>query len=72
MFETKGKLDLAKQKLLRLFRGLGKEDSNASSSGPILSVAPYELEKRLLNRSLEAELKKAEALIYLRMSDRPR
>lgn len=70
MFKMKGKLDLAKQKVSRLFRGLGNE--NADASDPLLSVALNEPPKSFAYHSLGAELEKSKALMYSRMMERPR
>ncbi len=75
MFERKGKSVSFKRRLLRMFRlinGLGKGNHNVSLGGPAFAVVPYEPSNLPTNYSLEAELKKAEALMYLRMFDRPK
>ena len=59
-------------RVLRLMSGLGKEDSNVSSPTPVPTVAPFETVNSLTSYSLEAELKKAQALAYWRMADRPK
>ena len=75
MFEIKGKFGSAREKVFKVFRsvsGLGKEDSNVSLPTPVFTVAPSKPANSLTNYSLEAELKKAEALMYLRTFDRPK
>ena len=76
MLGIKGKLASARQKvskMLRLISGLRKEDSNVSSPTPVFTAAPYETVNPLTSYSLEAELKKAQALAYWRMwQDRPK
>lgn len=72
MFEKKGRFRSVKEKLFRLIRSLGKESSNVSLPTPVFTVAPYETVNSRTNNSLEAELKKAEALMYQRMFDQPK
>jgi len=76
MLGIRGKLGSAKQKVLKVFRlisGLGKEDYSVTSPTPVITVAPDEPVNSLRNHSLEAELKKAEALMYWQMLlDRPK
>lgn len=70
MFGKKGKLGTAKQKVfqvLKLISGLEREDSDISLPSPVFTVAPHEQVHSSANHSLEAELKKAEALAYARM-----
>lgn len=73
-FVIKGRFGWAKGKLfnvLRLINGLGK-DSDVSSPTPVCTVALSKPVNSLTNYSLEAELKKAQALMYWHMWDRPR
>lgn len=70
--ETKGKFHSAKAKLFRLVRGLGMESSNSSLPTSVSTVAPYATANLRNSYSLKAESKKAEALMYQRMFDRPR
>jgi len=75
MFGIKRKLVSARQKAFkafRLFGGLEKEDPNVSSPTPVFTVAPYEPVSSITDYALEAELKKAKALAYWHMSDRPK
>ena len=78
MFEIRGKFGSAREKVFKVFKvfrsvnGLGREDSNVSLPTPALTVAPSKPANSFTNYSLEAELKKAEALMYLRMFDRPK
>jgi hypothetical protein len=72
MFGTKGKFHSAKEKLLELVRGLGMESSDSSLPTSVSAVAPYATAYSRNNYSLKAESKKAEALMYQRMFDRPR
>jgi len=75
MFEIKGKFGSAREKVFKVFRaasGLGREDSNVSLPTAVITVAPSKPANSLTNHSLEAELKKAEALMYLRTFDRPK
>jgi len=75
MFERKEKSVSFKRRLLRVFKlinGLGKGNHNVSLGAPAFAVVPYKPANSPTNYSLEAELKKAEALMYLRMFDRPK
>ena len=75
MLEIKGKFGSARERVFRVFRSvsdLGKEDSSISLPALALTVAPSKPANSLTNYSLEAELKKAEALTYLRTFDRPK
>ena len=76
MVGLKGKLVLAKQKAVEVFRLIsssGKEDSNISSSNAVFRVAaPYETMKARTRALARAERTKAEALVYWRMWDRPK
>jgi hypothetical protein len=71
MFETKERVRSAKEKLFRLIKGLEKE-SSCSLPTPVFTVATYETVNSRINNSLEAELKKAEALMYQRMFNQPK
>jgi len=71
MFETRERFRSAKERLFRLIKGLEKESSKSFST-PVFTVALYETVSSSKNNSLEAELKKAEALMYQRMFDRPK
>jgi hypothetical protein len=69
----RGRLDLAKLKVLRLFRGPVDEDSSVSSSSTALVVAPNEASRPFADHSFTVESKKAQTLLYYRMMlDRPR
>lgn len=73
MLGIKRELVSAKQKVFKVFRlipGIGKEGSNISSPTLIFSVVSYEPVNSHTNYSLQAELKKAKALMYCRMWDR--
>lgn len=69
MFEKEEKSVSFKRRLSRVFRiinGLENGGYNVSL------VAPCKQASSLTDYSLEAELKKAEALVYMRMVDRPK
>ena len=73
MFERKEESVSFKRRLSRVFKlinGLEKGNHNVSFVAPAFAVAPYKPANSPTNYSLEAELKKAEALMYLRMVDR--
>lgn len=76
MFGIKGKLISTKQKMFNIFRsirGPGSEDSDASLLNPFISNIPHEPVDLSTNYVIEAELKKAEALMYYkRWIDRPK
>ncbi len=75
MFERKEKSVSFKRRLSRVFKlinGLEKGNHNVSLGAPAFAGAPYKPGDSPTNYSLEAELKKAEALMYLRMMDRPK
>jgi len=75
MLEIKGKFGSAREKVFKVFRSvsdLEREDSNVSLPIPTLAVAPSKPANSLSDYYLEAELKKAEALTYLRTFDRPK
>ncbi len=74
VFEAKGRFRSAKEKLFRSI-SLGKEDSSAPSPTPrarTTIVAPHEPTVSFINYNSKAELKKAQALMYHRIFDRPR
>ena len=61
----------AKQKGFKVVRSvdcLAEENSSVSSITPLSTVAPYEPADSLTKHLLEAELKKAQALMYMRRS----
>jgi len=68
MFEKRGKLALAKDKVFRLFRSigvLGTKDSHVSSSSPAFSTAPHEVDLETAGApQYWHELRKAEALLH--------
>lgn len=73
MFERKEESVSFKRRLSRVFKlinGLEKGNHSVSLGAPSFAVAPYKPANLPTNYSLEAELKKAEALMYLRMVDR--
>jgi hypothetical protein len=76
MSGIKGKLVSVRQKAfkaLRLISGVEKEDANISSPTPTFAATAYEPVNALTNYSLEAELKKAQALAHWkRWQDRPK
>lgn len=68
MLETKGSLDLAKQRLIYIARLIGKpRNEHSSISSP---VSPYEPINSRTNLC-EAELKKSQALMRWQMLNRP-
>jgi hypothetical protein len=75
MFELTERLGSAKQKLLE---SVGVVDSsvtehpNVSLSTPVSTFVRHKTAISLTSYSLEAELKQAQVLKYLRMSDRPK
>lgn len=74
MFETKGRLGSMKEKVfkrLRLTSYLG-ENSPVSKPTSAFTVAPLKPVNSLTDYVAEAELKKAEAIMYWRMLDRPK
>jgi len=73
MLEIKGKFGSAREvfKVIRAVSELEIEDSNVSLPTPAFKVVPSKPSNSLTNYSLEAELKKAEALTYLCMFDHP-
>ncbi len=72
MFEVKGKLDLAKQKMFRLIRGIGRGDFNHSSSTDAnedpRQPNAFDPQARILanQRRLEIEMQKAQAIWAVR------
>lgn len=75
MFGIKGKLVSTKQKvfgLVRLISNSKNEDLGGSSHNAIFAATTYEPVNLLTNYALEAELKKAEALLHCRLTDRPK
>lgn len=73
MFERKEESVSFKRRLSRVFKlinGLEKGNHNISLGSPAFTAAPYKPANSPTNYSLEAELKKAEALMYLRKFDR--
>jgi hypothetical protein len=73
MFEMKGKLDLAKRKMFRLFPGLRRGDFDASSSTwankDLRQLNTFNPQAKILanQRRLEIELQKTVAIWTVRM-----
>ncbi len=75
MLTLEGISGSAKEKVLsitRLIRELGKDDSKDSSPNPLSMVAQHNPVNALVYNSLEAEQKKAQALMYSRLFDKPK
>ena len=73
MFELRGRLGLAKQKVVKIIQGSEKENMGACGSSS--SLAPVHQENTLpyVNHAAQVELQKAQALAYYRrMIETPR
>jgi len=59
-------------RVLRLIRGLEKEDSNVCTNTPMFIQSPHEPFNVASNYLSEAERRKAEALMHLQMFEHPK
>jgi hypothetical protein len=73
MFELRGRFGVARQKLVKMMRGTEKENTTVCSSNGCLATVQQENALPFANHSLEAELEKAQALVYYhRMLNTPK
>ena len=73
MFELRGRFGVARQKLVKMIRGSEKENMTACGSSGGLAAGQQENVLPSVNHTLEAELQKAQALVYYRrMLDTPK
>jgi hypothetical protein len=66
MYELRGRFGVARQKLVKMMRGSEKENMTACGSSGCLTTVQQENALPSVNHSLEAELEKAQALVYYR------